>query len=148
MTKIQIINICQEHLTKKMAIINQALQQTQASSNDDTKSSAGDKHETSRAMAHIENERLAKQLSVLIQQNESLNIINPEIKNKKIALGSFVKTKTINLFISTGLGKIIDSKIEFYAISSNSPVAINLLGKTIGEEFKMGNNTLTITEII
>ena len=148
MNKKQIIEICNVHLSQKMAIITEALEQTQASSNDDTKSSAGDKHETSRAMAHIENERLAKQLSVLIQQQESLNLINPEIKNTKIALGSFVKTKTINLFISTGLGKIIDSEIEFYAISSNSPVAINLLGKTIGEEFKMGNNTLKIKEII
>ena len=148
MTKKQVINICQKHLAEKMAIINNALKQTQASSNDDTKSSAGDKHETSRAMAHIENERLAKQLSLLIQQNESLNKINPEIKNTKIALGSFIKTKNINLFISTGLGKISTKEIEFYAISSNSPVATNLLGKTIGEEFKMGSNTLVVTEII
>jgi transcription elongation GreA/GreB family factor len=148
MTKKQVINICQEHLAEKMAIINNALKQTQASSNDDTKSSAGDKHETSRAMAHIENERLAKQLSLLIQQNESLNKINPEIKNTKIALGSFVKTKNINLFISTGYGKIRTKEIEIYAISSNSPVATNLLGKTIGEEFKMGSNTLVVTEII
>jgi len=146
--KQQIINICKAYLEEKMAIINRALEQTQASSNEDTKSSAGDKHETSRAMAHLENERLAKQLSVLIEQTEKLNSINPEVKNTKVALGSFVNTDTLNLFLSVGLGKVKTDEIEFYAISLASPVAQNLLGKSKGNEFKMGNNSLVIKGII
>ena len=146
--KQQIIKICKAHLEEKMAIINRALEQTQASSNEDTKSSAGDKHETSRAMAHLENERLAKQLSVLIEQTEKLNSINPEVKNTKVALGSFVNTDTLNLFLSVGLGKVKTDEIEFYAISLASPVAQNLLGKSKGNEFEMGNNSLVIKGII
>ena len=139
MNKQGYLNATKAFLSKKILVIEEALNDTQASSNTDTKSSAGDKHETSRAMAHLENERLAGQLLVLQQQVEVLNKINPTITSKIVNFGSVVKTESQVFFISTGIGKIIHPETTFYAIASNSPVGINLKGKRTDDEVKFGN---------
>ena len=133
-----------EFLQKKIQVIEDALKDTQSSANSDTKSSAGDKHETSRAMAHIENERLAGQLLALQQQVEVLNKINPAITSEVVSFGSVLKTETTTFFISTGIGKVINSESIFFAIASNSPVGMKLKGKRIGDEVKIGNKVETI----
>lgn len=134
-------------LQTKIEQIDNALKDTQESANSDTKSSAGDKHETSRAMAHIENERLAGQYASLQAQMDVLQRINPSVSSKTVSLGSVVKTENSLYFISTGIGKITVSGTSFFAIATNSPVAISMLGKTIGDTIIAGNQSNTITNV-
>lgn len=135
-------------LLKKITIIEDALKDTQSSANYDTKSSAGDKHETSRAMAHIENERLAGQLLALQQQVEVLNKINPAITSEVVSFGSVVTTETTTFFISTGIGKIKTEDSMFFAIASNSPVGSQLKGKSLNDKVKVGQSEQEIIEIL
>lgn len=135
-------------LEGKISGLQEALKDTQDSANSETKSSAGDKHETSRAMAQLENERLSKQLSILTQQVEVLQKINPESISKKIGLGTVVECEDNVFFISTGLGKIKLNGNTFFAIASNSPVGKNLLGKGVGDNIQLGNSNDTIIKII
>lgn len=148
MNKQDYFNLTKEFLKGKISIIEEALKDTQSSANSDTKSSAGDKHETSRAMAHIENERLAGQLFALQNQVEVLNKINPSITSDIVSFGSIVKTESTVFFISTGIGKIANGDSTFYAIASNSPIGIQLKGKKVSEEVKVGNNTQVILELL
>lgn len=120
-------------------MIKVALNETQASANSDTKSSAGDKHETSRAMAHIENERLAKQLSNLISLKAAVSKIEAKQKKNIISLGSYVVTKQVNFFISVGLGKIEANGVTFFAIAINSPVGQIIKEKKEGDIFEFNN---------
>lgn len=147
MNKSDYLNITKEVLFEKINVIEGALKDTQSSANSDTKSSAGDKHETSRAMAHIENERLAGQLANLQAQLNVLNRINPEITSEKVSFGSVVKTETNTFFISTGLGKIENNGNPFFAIASNSPIGMQMIGKKIGAEIRVGNKVEILNDV-
>lgn len=140
-------NATMNHLSEKMAVIENALKDTQDAANSDTKSSAGDKHETSRAMAHIENERLASQLKVLQNQVETLQKINPTIVGETIKFGSLVSCEDLLFFMSIGLGKIQHDSTDFFAIAANSPVGKSLIGKKVGETILIGNKKTTITYV-
>lgn len=137
-----------DFLVQKIKVIEEALKDTQASSNTETKSSAGDKHETSRAMAHIENERLAGQLTVLQDQLEVLFKINPDIESNKVNFGSVVICEKSVFFISVGIGKIQSKNTSFFAIATNTPVGLNLFEKKVGEQIKVGNNIDLIQKIL
>ncbi|MDB4088030.1 GreA/GreB family elongation factor [Flavobacteriales bacterium] len=147
-TKQDYINACEILLKEKINGINGIMNETQSSANTDTKSSAGDKHETSRAMAHLENERLGGQLNVLKNQLETIYSINPKSSNSKISLGSIIECQDFIFFISTGLGKIkhLDRSL-FFAIANDSPIAINLKNKKVGDEISIGNKSQTILNI-
>jgi transcription elongation GreA/GreB family factor len=104
-------------------------------SRNDAKSSAGDKHETALSMMHIEQERLNRKISEYLDQKAILDRINPTFISHKVILGSLVKANKMLFFISTALPKInIDQNIIF-AVSPQSPLGSQLMGKEVGFEF-------------
>jgi transcription elongation GreA/GreB family factor len=104
-------------------------------SRNDAKSSAGDKHETALSMMHIEQERLNRKISEYLEQKAILEKIDSTILSKKVILGSLVKANKMLFFISTALPKInIDQNIIF-AVSPQSPLGSQLMGKEVGFEF-------------
>lgn len=116
-------------------------------SRNDAKSSAGDKHETALSMMHIEQERLNRKISEYLEQKAILEKIDSTILSKKVILGSLVKTNKMLLFVSTALPKItIDQQIIF-AVSPQSPLGSQLMGKEVGFEFVM-NGTKYLVEAI
>lgn len=56
---------CQRIINEKRALLEKEMKSLQESSNNETKSSAGDKHETSRALAQAEQENLGNQFTKL-----------------------------------------------------------------------------------
>lgn len=118
---------------QKLRHIEQLISETRASNND-TKSSMGDKYETSREMLQQEINRLLSQRSEIQQQLENLQKL-PITTHSKIAFGSFVETSLGSFYISESLGKVQLGNIHCIAISISSPLAQNLLGKSQGELF-------------
>ena len=100
----------------------------------ESKSTAGDKHETGRAMIQLEQERAGHQLrqaEELLMALQSINTLLPSAET--IQLGSLAITDKGNFYVSVGLGKItMDGKL-YYAISQTAPIAIALLGKRVGD---------------
>lgn len=137
---------CQDQVNDKLAKLENTLIQIQESLESETKSSAGDKHETGRAMIHLEREQLGSQLSIIEKEKEILKRINSNVDNEIISLGSWVKTSQLNYFISIGLGKITIEPSEFYAISVDSPIAQLLLGKRVGDKVFFRNQEILINE--
>ena len=98
----------------------------------DAKGSAGDKHETALSMMHLEQEKLNHKLKEVLDQKNNLDRIDASSTHQKVALGSLVQTNGMLLFISTALPKItIDNKTVF-ALSPQSPLGSQLMGKSIG----------------
>ena len=120
---------------------------TITSRNTDTKSSAGDKHETSRAKVQTEIDQLSKQLSILNQQHQILLSINIKKENKKIGVGSLVYTNAGAYFVGIGLGKIQLGEKEYYGISLASPIGRILKDKIVGDEFIFNSNNYKILDI-
>lgn len=60
--KQQLISDCTKKLQQQIVSLKQLLDEVTEAVNNETKSSVGDKHETSRAMMQLEQEKLGKQL--------------------------------------------------------------------------------------
>lgn len=116
-------------------------------SRNDAKGSAGDKHETALSMMHIEQERLNRKISEYLDQKEILDKINPTIISKKVILGSLVKANGNLFFISTALPKLTIDYTSIFAVSPQSPLGGQLIGKEIGFEFVMNGTKYSIESL-
>ncbi|WP_299523104.1 3-oxoacyl-ACP synthase [uncultured Lutibacter sp.] len=98
----------------------------------ETKSSAGDKHETGRAMLQLEMEKASQQLAVIFEMKEVLAKIEIQKISKIICLGSLIITNKASYFLAISAGKITIENTDYYAVSTNSPIGKQLLGKATG----------------
>ena len=122
-------NYCLEITQDKINRIDTLLKSNQNALDTATKSSAGDKHETARAMIHLEQENNSKQMLEAQKTLRILSQITVE-KHSDIKMGSLVKTDNAIFYISIGLGKHKMNDTEFFAISPVSPLAQKLMGLT------------------
>ena len=116
-------------------------------SKNDAKGSAGDKHETALSMMHIEQEKLTHKLKESIQQKSILDKIDTSQIHNKVAVGSLVKTNNLTVYISVALPKITVDTLNIFAISPQSPLGIQLMGKQAGFQFEMNGTKYIIEQI-
>jgi hypothetical protein len=129
---------------KKESILN--IQQSTVHSND-VKSSAGDKHETSVAMAHLEQEKTGKQLQLVESMLSTVNKLIP-LTTLKVQPGHLIRTTAGWYFLSVGLGKIEVNEETIYCLSSQSPIGQLLLGKQANDQIHWQDKRITILEIL
>lgn len=125
---------CVFFVEKRFNTIQNTINEIQESLTSETKSSAGDKHETGRAMLQLEREKAGNQLAEIQKIKENLSKITSANMSKKIGLGSVVYTNKSNYFIAISAGELKVENEVFYAISPNTPIGQLLMGKTVGNE--------------
>jgi transcription elongation GreA/GreB family factor len=145
--KSQLLILCQESLDVRLKAITTIIEDLQQSLQSETKSSAGDKHETGRAMVQLEREKAGNQLAEIQKIQVTLSKINPEYFSKSIGLGSVVFTTKANYFIAISSGELILENEHFYAISPSTPIGLLLLGKTIGDTISFRGNSFNVVEV-
>ncbi len=138
---------CLAILNQKAVELDQALKSVTEAANNETKSTAGDKHETSRAMMQIEQEKLGKQLKEIRDQKAELEKIDISKPSAKIAKGTLVHSDKGLLFLSIGLGKIIADGETVFAISPQSPLGKLLIGKKEKDVVEMNAVKYTIQKL-
>lgn len=131
--KERVYEVCSHLLSNKIRLVQQTLNDLKESASNETKSTAGDKHETALAMLQIEQKNAAAQLENLILQKAVLDKIIPAVTAGCIANGTLVKTNSGYLFISIPLGKIIVDAIAVIALSPQSPLGIKLMRLNVGQ---------------
>ncbi len=124
-----------------------ALNTATEAANNETKSSAGDKHETSRAMMQIEQEKLGKQIKEIQEQRTELEKIDISKPSVQIAKGTLIQSDKGILFLSVGLGKIIIDEQTVFAISPQSPLGLKLVGKKENDTVEMNGVKYKIEEL-
>ena len=132
--KYQTHQACLNYLKKRFDMLTQQFSNLQSSLLNETKSSAGDKHETGRAMVQLEIEKLGQQLKILKEMKITLGSINLTVQNSAVCLGSLVITTNENYYLGISAGKIELKDFSCYAISTASPIGKELLGKRVGDE--------------
>ena len=135
--KEQLLKFCWDYVDTRTERLKKSAAALQESLDSETKSSAGDKHETGRAMVQLEQEKLAQQFQK----------INVETAQGKIRLGSWVKTGTAQYFLAISCGATPWEGQTVYCISVGSPIAQLLMGKEAGQTFDFNGNTHTILEV-
>jgi len=124
-----------------------AINSAKESKNNETKSSAGDKFETGRAMMQIEQEKNELQLSKTFQLKNLLQQIDIEKEFEAVGFGSLVTTNRGKYFIAIGIGKIKIENEIYFVISLDSPVGKLLLGKGVGEEIEFRGQQFLVERV-
>jgi transcription elongation GreA/GreB family factor len=138
---------CMRFIAARIETAETALAQAQEASNDDTKSSAGDKFETTREMMQQDIFR-NKKLLADAQQNLALLKSLVDVPAAEIVKnGSLVETSQGVFYVSVSAGQLsIDGKTAF-AMSAASPVGQLMLGKRVGETFSFNQKEYKIIAI-
>jgi transcription elongation GreA/GreB family factor len=132
---------------QKIKELNSILNDAQEAANNETKSSAGDKHETGRAMAQLETEKLTTQLTEALKIEQTLQQINPNIVNQQISLGALVITNNGDFYLAAGLGKIEIDNTLYFVISTAAPVGQKLIGLTKNNSFTFNDKKYNIIDV-
>lgn len=145
--KATLLDACKKSINERFEKVNKTIATIVESLADASKSSAGDKHETSRAMLQIDRENAGKQLREL----ESLSHILPKIDIVKTTdyarLGSLVATNNGVFFISISIGKIILENSIYYCVALQAPIGKQLMGKKEGDQFVFNGRSYTVITI-
>ena len=146
--KQELYNQCEDFVHKRLQTIQDIITSNQKALQSETKSSAGDKHETGRAMLQLEMEKAGQQLSGITLMKETLAKINI-FKNSKVAsLGCVIITEKANYFLSISAGQLVVANTTYFAISVSSPIGKLLLGKEENETISFNGKTITIKEVL
>lgn len=145
--KQKVYDACLSSLEAKIAFLKNILTGLEEGAESDSKSSAGDKHETSRAMMQLEQEKISSQLKELLSQKLVLEKIKAASTGGQVKPGSLVKTDKGYLFLSIALGKLAVDDISIAVISPASPLASKLQGLTTGSAVEV-NGTRYLVESV
>ena len=134
-------------LEQKIQDISNAITSLTESRDADTKSSAGDKHETSRAKIQTEIDQLSKQLNHIQRQKNNLSAININHSHNMADVGSLVKTDKGYFFISIGWGRIQIQDEIYFVISIASPIGRLLKDTKKGDSVQFRNMSYDILSV-
>ena len=128
-------------------MLQKVLDDLKESGANETKSTAGDKHETALAMLQIEQANTRAQLQEVLNQQAALEKINPELSADTVLNGSLIKTNRGYLFMSIALGRAVVDDVAVIALSPQSPLGKKLMGLKVRESAEI-NNTAYLVESI
>lgn len=146
-TKELLHSACEEYLDKRLATIEKTMASHQKALTSETKSSAGDKHETGRAMIQLEMEKAGQQLDSIQEMKEILSKVDPSKTNEIGSLGALVETSQGIYFLSISAGQLQVHNEYYFAISTASPIGRLLLGKKKGEQLIWNGKEIKVHNI-
>ena len=135
-------------VNEKVNLLQQVLDDLKTSGSNETKSTAGDKHETALAMLQIELANTHGQMQEALLQQASFQKINQTSNSAIIIIGSLIKTNRGYLYMSIALSKVVIDKQEVIALSPQSPLGIKLMGLTAGDAVEINGNRFIIEKIL
>jgi transcription elongation GreA/GreB family factor len=144
MLKQKVYEYCRELINSRLTAHQQALKSLIDSAANETKSTAGDKYETARAMLHIEQDNIRRQIAEVKAQKAVLDGFDPQIHRETIGLGSLVKTNAGYYYLSVAIGKLSINGQPIIALSPQSPLGSKLTGAAIGDTVEMNNREILI----
>lgn len=145
MNKQEIINIAKTRLADKIQYFENLIAETRASNND-TKSSMGDKYETGREMLQQEINNLQRQLNEVLSQQAILQKITSD-PSEKVQNGALVKTDKGLFYVAASMGEILCENQKIMTVSAESPLVKAMFGKKMGETFTINNINQNIENI-
>ena len=145
--KEELLNQCEAYVNKRLQTVEETISSSQKALQSETKSSAGDKHETGRAMLQLEMEKAGQQLAGISLMKEILAKVDLTNVSKNIHLGSLIFTEKANYFLAISVGKLVVADKQYFAISVSSPIGQLLLGKQESDVIFFNGNQIKIIKV-
>jgi hypothetical protein len=132
---------------EKLGVLQARMAETRIALESESKSSAGDKHETGRAMIQLEQEKLGAQVVQLEKEISDLGRLNIQGPFNEIRLGALVRTSAMSVFLGPGLGPMHYKDQMIACISRSAPLAQSLLGKKLNDKAEFNGKEFHILSI-
>jgi len=136
------------HVDKDLAEAKARMASLKESLGAESKSSAGDKHETGRAMIHLEQERvqdtvgrLEHMRGILVQRAAQDKAV------KRVSPGALVETTGPWVLVGVPLGKVQLPNALVLCVGVEAPLAQQWHGAQPGDQVALGSQKLTIQAI-
>jgi transcription elongation GreA/GreB family factor len=139
---------CLDYVQKRMEAAEQGIKEAQQASKDDTKSSAGDKYETGRAMMQQETDRNLGQLNEANKLKVTLNQLNTTASALQAENGSIIITNNGKFYIAISAGTLVIDGEQYFAVSPASPIGLKLKGVKAGDEFSLNGKDYKIISVL
>ena len=144
--KKELLNHCLQQIEGRLEEITRAIQQAQEAIESETKSSAGDKYETSREMIQQDLNRYHAQLSQT--KKDWVQLQKTDVGTKqKAEIGAIVVTEKVTYFIAVSLGQQQVNGTNFIVISPSSPIGKLLLGLEVSDRIVFNGTKQLIAAI-
>ncbi|MCO5260806.1 MAG: GreA/GreB family elongation factor [Crocinitomicaceae bacterium] len=148
MNKLQFLQYLHQFIVSKVERLQNEINDLQRDNASDTKSTAGDKHETGRAMLHLEMEKLSTQLQEYQQQLQTINgYLSQTTQPLKIANGSLIELSSGWFFLGLPIGKVTFNNTPVFCLSQQAPLGQELMGKEVGESVLLQTRKINIISI-
>lgn len=140
-------SLCLASIEQSITEIEAAIAERREAMRNETKSSMGDKYETTREMLQQDINMSMERLSKVKQDHATLQRVDAASSQVIVNEGSLVLTNNGNFYLSVSAGKFkVDGQL-YYAISITSPIGQQLKGKQQGEVFSLNSRSYKILEI-
>ncbi len=143
-----LFNQCQEYVRQRIDTARSAMESAQESANEESKSSAGDKYETGRAMAQIERDRHAQLLAEALKLEQDLHQLDIEKPSAVVRAGSLVITSRGRFFVAISVGKLVINGVDYFVVSPASPIGALLIGHCAGDTVVFNKMTYQLQEVL
>tara|TARA_B100000768_G_scaffold117594_1_gene108780 strand:+ start:84 stop:542 length:459 start_codon:yes stop_codon:yes gene_type:complete len=138
---------CTQEVETRFDKIKTVLDDIKISLLEESKSSAGDKHETGRAMLQIERENAGYQLREIEALQLLLRKIDIAAVSDYVRLGSLVYTSEKAYFICISIGEVEVEGQQYYCIALHSPIGKLLAGKKESASFIFNKKEYEIIKV-
>jgi hypothetical protein len=138
---------CVNYVKGRIYTANEAITASREAANEETKSSAGDKYETGRAMMDQETDRHQGQLNEANKLLVALDRINISAISETAEAGSLVVTNNGNFYIAISAGTLTVKNETFFAVSPASPLGLKLKGQKAGNEFSLNGKVYHVEKV-
>ena len=147
MNRTDVLSALEAHLVHSLEHARNRVASLQESLGAESKSSAGDKHETGRAMIQHELEQAVGAQNRSAQALAGFRKIAANHPSDTVATGSLVRTPRGWFFTGMGLGKISVGGSDVFCISLASPIGQALKGAKAGSNVAFQNGSLEVLEV-
>ena len=137
--KKELFKQCEKYVQNCLQTVEEIISSNQKALQSETKSSAGDKHETGRAMLQLEMEKASQQLAGISVMKQVLAKIDVAKSSDIAHLGSVIITDKANYYLSISAGKLTAFGKDYFAVSLSSPIGKILFGKKANDIFLFNN---------
>jgi transcription elongation GreA/GreB family factor len=135
-----------QQLEDSLHRLQQYMQQLIEDAANDSKSSVGDKHETTRAQVHLEQEKLSQAISNIEQQLQVMERLSVEI-SVSIRAGSVVETSIGWMYFSVPNIVLEFEGLKIRCISSSSPFGKMLMLQQKGNVISFNKQNVSILTV-
>ena len=138
---------CSQLLEEKITGLQSRIEDAQQAASEDTKSSAGDKFETSREMIKQEINKLSQQARLNTDMLRSMQQLSPDKSSSQVEFGSLAKTSEGIYYFAVSLGKVDWEGQSLFVLSMASPLGQALMHKKAGDSIDFRGREIKILEV-